>query len=285
MQELSTYYIRDIIALQYPSNSTFHHFGISYGRSMSNAYNACASIPLKLTLHRDAYLITSRLYSFPLDLRSREHRSFGEDLRSNAHDASALKFFAKRRVACLLLAGQEGTAVIGIPCTVPWAAVHRLAVTRCDMPIVRQRHRIGTRALKRSRVDTPRFCYRYLSFAGRALDIPIKLRLIRVTRQLNISPFARKGHRESCPAILNPHREFCAYSLSSCTHARERVREVCAKLCCIACGGTIRRAPPPIPRSRGISFSRKDYSYRNPAWVSARIDGWNSLPLLASSFS
>lgn len=247
---------------------------------MSNAYNACASIPLKLTLHRDAYLITSRLYSFPLDLGSREHRSFGEDLRSNAHDASALKFFAKRRVACLLLAGQEGTAVIGIPCTVPWAAVHRLAVTRCDMPIVRQRHRIGTRALKRSRVDM-RFCYRYLSFAGRALDIPIKLRLIRVTRQLNISPFARKGHRESCPAILNPHREFCAYSLSSCTHTRERVREVCAALH----AEEQLDALPPVPRSRGISFSRKDYSYRNPACVSARIDGWNSLSLLASSFS
>lgn len=134
VQELpAAYYIRDIIALRYPSNSTFHHFGISYGRSMSNAYNARASIPLKLTLHRDTYLITTRLYSFPLDLRSREHRGFGEDLRSNAHDAGALKFFAKRREAYLLRAGQEEAAVIGIPCTVPRTAVHRLAVTRCDM--------------------------------------------------------------------------------------------------------------------------------------------------------
>lgn len=182
---------------------------------MSNAYNACASIPLKLTLHRDTYLITSRLYSFPLDLRSREHRSFGEDLGSNAHDTSALKFFAKRRVACLLPRGSRGDRR-------NWHSLHGSVGggSSAGGNPVRYADCAATSSYRNESIETFSILLSIISHSPAALDIPIKLRLIRVTRQLNISPFARKGHRESCPAILNPDREFCAYSLACRVHMR-----------------------------------------------------------------
>lgn len=227
-------------------------------------------IPLKLTLHRDTYLITTRFYTFPLDLRTRERRGFGEDLRSNAHDASALKFFAKRRARhASPRAGQEETGR-------NWHSLHGSADggSSAGGNPVRYADCAATSSYRNESIETlPRryagafrgFCYPLSLVRRCALDIPIKLWLIRVTRQLNISPFARRGHRESCPAILNPDREFCAYSLLlSYTHA-PIARMWFAQSCATLRAEEQLDALPPFLDLRGISFSRKDYSYRNPA--------------------
>lgn len=81
---------------------------------------------------------------------------------------------------------------------------------------LRQRHRVGPRALKRS-----------LSVTGISprLRSPIKPRLIRVTRQLNISPFARKGQSGVVPRNPEPRTANSAHTLAlSVAHTRKVAR-------------------------------------------------------------
>jgi len=133
--------------------------------------------------------------------------------------------------------------------------------------------------------------YHYVEFllsvsdiAPHTLDIPIKLRgisTIHVTRQLDISSFTRKGHREV------PSRSFETEPANS-VHTRLRSCALSrgSRKVGVACGETIRRAPRArtVPRSREESFSRKDYPPQNSLRVSARTDEWNFLPLPAPSF-
>lgn len=127
-------------------------------------------------------------------------------------DASVLKFFAKRHERHASCAQVKRGSICN------WHSSHDSAdgSSADDKPV----QYVDCAAMSsyrnksiEKRIDTQRFLLPEIP--PHTLDIPIKFRdKPRVTRQLNISPFARKGHRR--PVVLNSDRR---YSFSSCTLA------------------------------------------------------------------